>query len=66
MAEEIITALSRCPWLFVIVRNSSFTYKGRPVDTAGSGANLEFGADQYPESPEVNHRTAARPAQASL
>src|SRR5262249_19569723 len=26
MAEEIITALSRCAWLFVIARNSSFTY----------------------------------------
>src|SRR6266480_6464094 len=30
--EEIITALSRLRWLFVIARNSSFTYKGRPVD----------------------------------
>src|SRR4051812_39398816 len=29
MAEEIITALSRCGSLFVIARNSSFTYKGR-------------------------------------
>jgi adenylate cyclase len=28
MVEEIITALSRIPWLFVIARNSSFTYKG--------------------------------------
>jgi adenylate cyclase len=32
MAEEIITALSRIRWLFVIARNSSFTYKGRAVD----------------------------------
>jgi TolB-like protein len=32
MAEEIITALSRCGWLFVIARNSSFTYKGKAVD----------------------------------
>src|SRR5262245_29379185 len=32
MAEEIITALSRIPSLFVIARNSSFTYKGRAVD----------------------------------
>jgi len=30
MVEEIITALSRIRWLFVITRNSSFTYKGRP------------------------------------
>ena len=28
MAEDIITALSRMPWFFVIARNSSFTYKG--------------------------------------
>jgi adenylate cyclase len=32
MVEEIITALSRIRWLFVIARNSSFTYKGRVVD----------------------------------
>jgi TolB-like protein len=28
MVEEIITALSRIRWLFVIARNSSFTYRG--------------------------------------
>jgi adenylate cyclase len=32
MVEEIITALSRIRWLFVIARNSSFTYKGKVVD----------------------------------
>jgi TolB-like protein/Tfp pilus assembly protein PilF len=32
MVEEIITALSRIRWLFVIARNSSFTYKGQAVD----------------------------------
>jgi len=32
MVEEIITALSRIHWLFVIARNSSFTYKGQAVD----------------------------------
>ncbi len=32
MVEEIITALSRIRWLFVIARNSSFTYKNRAVD----------------------------------
>ena len=32
VVEEIITALSRIRWLFVIARNSSFTYKGRAVD----------------------------------
>ena len=32
MVEEIITAISRFPWLSVIARNSSFTYKGKAVD----------------------------------
>jgi adenylate cyclase len=32
MVEEIITALTRVRWLFVIARNSSFTYKGRAID----------------------------------
>ena len=32
VVEDIITALSRVKWLFVIARNSSFTYKGRTVD----------------------------------
>jgi adenylate cyclase len=32
MVEEIITALSRVRWLFVIARNSTFTYKGKAVD----------------------------------
>jgi len=32
MVEEIITALSRIRWLFVIARNSTFTYKGRARD----------------------------------
>jgi len=32
VVEDIITALSRVRWLFVIARNSSFTYKGRAVD----------------------------------
>jgi TolB-like protein len=40
MAEEIITALSRCSGLFVIARNSSFTYKGRPVDVRQVGQDL--------------------------
>jgi len=31
LSEEIITALSKVPELFVIARNSSFTYKGKPV-----------------------------------
>jgi adenylate cyclase len=32
MVEEITTAVARLPWLFVIARNSSFTYKGKAVD----------------------------------
>jgi TolB-like protein len=40
MAEEIITALSRCSWLFTIARNSSFTYKGKNVDVRQVGREL--------------------------
>jgi TolB-like protein len=38
--EEIITALSRLRWLFVIARNSSFTFKGRAVDVKQVGREL--------------------------
>jgi adenylate cyclase len=40
MVEEIITALSRFKALFVIARNSSFTYKGRAVDVKQVGREL--------------------------
>ena len=40
VVEEIITALSRMRWLFVIARNSSFTYKGRAVDVKQVGREL--------------------------
>src|SRR6516164_1775738 len=40
MVEEIITALSRFKWLFVIARNSSFTFKGRAVDIREVGRRL--------------------------
>jgi TolB-like protein/Tfp pilus assembly protein PilF len=40
MVEEIITALSRIHWLFVIARNSTFTYKGRVVDVKQVGREL--------------------------
>jgi adenylate cyclase len=40
IAEDIITALSRYPSLFVIARNSSFTYKGRAVDVKKIGRDL--------------------------
>jgi TolB-like protein/class 3 adenylate cyclase len=40
IVEEIITALSRMRWLFVIARNSSFSYKGRAVDVKQVGREL--------------------------
>ena len=40
MVEEITTALSRTRWLFVIARNSSFTYKGRAVDVKQVGREM--------------------------
>jgi adenylate cyclase len=40
MVEEIITALSRFRWLFVIARNSSFTFKGKAVDVKEVGRRL--------------------------
>jgi adenylate cyclase len=40
MVEEIITALSRFKWLFVIARNSSFTFKGKAVDIKEVGRKL--------------------------
>jgi TolB-like protein/Tfp pilus assembly protein PilF len=40
VVEEIITALSRMRWLFVIARNSSFAYKGRSVDVKQVGREL--------------------------
>ena len=32
ISDDIITALSRSPWLFIIARNTTFTYKGASVD----------------------------------
>ena len=40
VVEDIITALSRMRWLFVIARNSSFTYKGRTADAKQVGREL--------------------------
>jgi len=40
MVEEIITALSRIRWLFVIARTSSFSYKGQAVDVKQVGREL--------------------------
>ena len=40
IVEDIITALSRIRWLFVIARNSSFTYKGKTADEKQVGREL--------------------------
>jgi len=40
MVEEIIATLSRIRWLFVIARNSTFTYKGQSVDVKQVGREL--------------------------
>jgi pentatricopeptide repeat protein len=41
MVEEITTAIARFPWLSVIARNSSFTYKGRAVDVKQVARELD-------------------------
>jgi adenylate cyclase len=66
MVEEIITALSRIRWLFVIARNSSFTYKGQAVDVKQVGRELarcplrprRLGAQGWQPCP--HHRSADR------
>jgi len=40
VVEDIVAALSRIGWLFVVARNSSFTYKGRAVDVKQVGREL--------------------------
>lgn len=40
ITEDIITSLARVPWLFVIARNSSFSYKGLSVDVRRVGREL--------------------------
>ena len=40
IVDDVISALSRMRWLFVIARNSSFTYKGRAVDVKQVGREL--------------------------
>lgn len=40
MVDDIITGLARIKWLFVIARNSSFTYRGRVVDAKQVGREL--------------------------
>jgi adenylate cyclase len=43
IVEDITTGLARMSWLFVIARNSSFTYKGRAVDVKQVVANSACG-----------------------
>jgi TolB-like protein len=46
ITEDIITALSRLRWFFVIARNSTFYYKGKPVDVLrGKDTDLPIPAD---------------------
>lgn len=40
IVEDITTAIARLPWLFVIARNSSFTYKGKSIDVKQIGREL--------------------------
>ena len=40
LSEDLITALSYVPWIFVVARNSSFTYKGLTVDVRKIGEEL--------------------------
>ena len=65
MVEDIITALSRMRWLFVIARNSSFTYKGRAVDVKQVGRELGVryvleGSVRKAGEPGAHHRAAHR------
>ena len=65
MVEDIITALSRFKSLFVIARNSSFTYKGRAVDVKQVGRELGVryvleGSVRKAGEPGAHHRPADR------
>ena len=43
ISEDIITALSKLRWFFVIARNSTFTYKGKPVNVKQLASELGVG-----------------------
>lgn len=43
ISEDIITALSKLRWFYVIARNSSFVYKGKPVNLKDVGEQLGVG-----------------------
>ena len=61
IAEDITTGLSRLRWLFVIARNSSFTFQGRNVDVREVG--LELGVRYVLEG---SMRTSGRSATTAL
>jgi len=63
IVEDIITGLSRSKSLFVIARNSSFTYKGKAVDIKRVGRELGVRLRAGGQCPKVwksrsHHRTA--------
>ena len=65
IVEDIITALSRFGQLFVIARNSSFTYKGRAVDVKQVGRELGVryvleGSVRKGGQARTHHRTTHR------
>ena len=65
ISEDVITDLSKIAGLMVISRNSSFTYKGRPVDTRAVGRDLGVrsvleGSVRRAGNRVRNHRTAHR------
>jgi len=64
VVEEIITALSRFRQLFVIARNSSFTYKGRSVDVKQVGRELGVryvleGSVRKPQAASASRRNSS-------
>ena len=63
MVEEIITALSRIRWLFVIARNSTFTYKGQAVDVKQVGRELGVRYVLEGSVRKARQRGCASPAQ---
>jgi hypothetical protein len=61
----MITALSRIHWLFVIARNSTFTFKGRAVDVKQVGRELGVryvleGSVRQGRSTDAHHRAIDR------
>jgi len=59
--EEIITALFRIRWIFVIARNSSFTYKGQPVDVKRYGSDGLL-SDPAHEAPALGNTWSKQPS----